>query len=544
MLSRLARASWVLVATCLAAGCDGSMADSQADAPVDRGRDIDASPRDDGSPETSTPPFRPVLLSTVDKMPEVVLTPDRLAMEVLSLGRAGVRSDVAIQPGSGIFYFEGQRLVASSLIVIGIATAAVPLESTPIETGQGFSIDTGDGTWFDPTATVHYGFVVDYRQSSPTVHLLADTYTGRRVAFSRTLANVVEPLYIFVGGLRRYVGPQASINPGNDIVNFPFFYDPVALLRAAGIAGADAIVLGWGGSRAGVFNAPPTIEVSADQSVALGSPVVVTARASDPEDGDLTGKIEWGDMATPRGARVSGLGGQFALTPSALGLHTLSATITDSGGKVAKASVRVTVTGTLPTVVPVRLSPDARSGQGIVLTANGLGAHFSGQGKMGIRANRGLLHGFQYFEFHREIGVANVGGGLVTADGNLAPYGPVDVPPSCSVNALGGTWRQLMFSTNFTARQSSGSYYGFAVDYRGPFPIVYVIVAGSVADVIPLEDATVPVYPMLYGNPVTAGANPHLTINFGSQPFHYDPVSILGAMGVDITGLQVGWGAP
>jgi hypothetical protein len=205
--------------------------------------------------------------------------------------------------------------------------------------------------------------------------------------------------------------------------------------------------------------------------------------------------------------------------------------------------VRVTVTGTLPMFNPVRLQPDDRGGVGVTLTADGLGAHFAASAKMGIRANQGLLRGFQYFEFRREAAMANLGGGLVTADGNLAPYGASDVPPSCSVNVLGGAWQELMFSSNFTDAQKLESYYGFAVDYRGTFPIIYVIVGGTVADVIRLTSATVPIYPMLYGNPVTVGPNPDLTINFGSLPFRYDPVAALRAYGVDPTGLQLGWGA-
>ena len=107
--------------------------------------------------------------------------------------------------------------------------------------------------------------------------------------------------------------------------------------------------------------------------------------------------------------------------------------------------MRVTVTGTSPVYDPVRLVPDPLTGDGIVLTPDGLGAHFTSNAKMAIRANQGLYRGFQYFEFHRELAPANVGGGVVIGDGDLDPYGPRDIPPSCSVNALGSTWRELMF---------------------------------------------------------------------------------------------------
>jgi len=489
--------------------------------------------------------FHPVLLSDIDKMPDVVLTPDRLGMEQQSLGREGVRSEVAIKPKSGIFYFEGRRLVDSPWMSIGVGTSAVPLAGAPDETSQGFNIDTGDGSWFDPAASSTYGFVVDYRQKNPVVHLIAITFTGTRVAESTTLAQVTEPLYIFVGGLRRNVGPQVSINAGNDIANFPFFYDPVTLLQQAGIAGAEELVLGWGDSYAGVYDAPPSVFAIGDQTVPLGSTVTINATAKDAEDGDLTARIQWGDRATPRGARVSGAGGRFAFTPDALGLHEIEASVTDSGDKTATTFVRINVTGALPMFDPVRLQPDAMSAEGVVLSADGLGAHFTAPAKIAVRANQGLYRGFQYFEFHREIGPLNIGGGLVTGDGNLDPYGPRDVPPSCSVNAEGGTWRELMFGTDFTARfnyQNNESYYGFAVDYRGISPIVYIIVGGLVVDVVNLDDATVPVYPMLYGYPVSTSAAPDETINFGATLFHYDPRATLKAAGIDSSALQLGWG--
>jgi len=483
--------------------------------------------------------FRPVLLNDADKSADVVLTPDRLAMQQLTLGRAGVRSDLAIQPGSGVFYFEGRRLVEARFILIGVATASAPLDTEALPATQGFNIDSGDGSWVDPKATSAYGFVVDYRQAHPTVHLIGITASGPRVAFTTTLSGVSEPLYIFLGGLRRNVGPQAAINAGNDTVNFPFAYDPVALMKASSIAGADQLVMGWGDSFAGVFNAPPSLQVSADQTVPPGTAVTMTATANDQEDGDLTATIQWEDRATPLGARVVGTGNRFTFTPDALGLHEVSATVTDRGNKVVTRSVRVTVSGTLPSFNPVRLAPDSTSGSGIALSIDGLGAHFTAPAKMGIRANQGLLHGFQYFEIHREIPPANVGGGLVTGDGNLNPYGPRDVPASCSVNVGGGTWRDLMFSTNFSA---SEAYYGFAVDYRGASPVVYVIVGGVLADIIAMTDATVPVYPMLYGNPVSSATTPDETINFGAQPFHYDPRAVLKTASIDASALQLGWG--
>jgi hypothetical protein len=136
----------------------------------------------------------------------------------------------------------------------------------------------------------------------------------------------------------------------------------------------------------------------------------------------------------------------------------------------------------------------------------------------------------------------NMGGGLVIQNGNLNPYDASDVPPSCSVNVLGGTWHSLMFHSNFPDGFASEEYYGFAVDYRGSFPIVYVIVKSQLVDTIPLADVTVPIYPMLYGNPTVTPSGSAETINFGAAPFHYSPAAVLSGAGVDVTGFNAGWG--
>jgi hypothetical protein len=71
---------------------------------------------------------------------------------------------------------------------------------------------------------------------------------------------------------------------------------------------------------------------------------------------------------------------------------------------------------------------------------------------------------------------------------------------------------------------------------------VYVIVRSQVVDTIPLTDVTVPIYPMLYGNPTTTPSGPAESINFGAKPFHYDAASALRGANVDVTGFKAGWG--
>jgi hypothetical protein len=270
--------------------------------------------------------------------------------------------------------------------------------------------------------------------------------------------------------------------------------------------------------------------------------VTLTGSAVSPAEGDLGSRIRWEDLASPHLAgRVRGEGASFSFVADALGVHEIRATVADGAGRTATKSVPITVTGALPLVAQVRLEPHPKMGAGIVLSPDGLGARFTAPKKSAVRANQGLMGGFQYFEIRREIEPQGVGGGLVVAGGNLDPYGPADIPPSSSINVQGSVWQNLAQQASFAPE---ARHYGFAVDYRGAFPIVYVVVGGAIVETIRMTDATVPVYPMVYGNqtrPATA-TGPDVTINFGAAPFQYDPLPLLTAKGVDVSGFQRGWG--
>ncbi|MEM9190374.1 MAG: hypothetical protein AAGF12_14410 [Myxococcota bacterium] len=502
--------------------------------------------------------FTPVLLSTTDRSPspEMELTADRTGMEVVTGFYASVRSDTAVMPGSGMFYFEGQRTTPLfGEISVGVATAAHPLGTIAGTNAESVAVETGgsifyNGSFIDSfprTENEYYGIVVDYRGVNPIVHVLIraenpTTFAIEERVHATVTMTVTTPLYILIAGRRRAVGPQAFMNPGNDTTNFPFHYDPVALLNAASLAGS-ALTLGWGQTRALPANAPPVIMPSAPTSIALGASVTVTATAFDPEDGTVTDNIFWENLATPYGDRTTGAGGSFTLTPNALGIHPLRASVTDSGGETTQVVIDVSVTGTLPQFDPVRLVPDAMSGAGIVLSTDGLSAYFTAGDKYGIRANQGMMGEFQYFEMQRLVAPGNRGGGLVIQNGNLNPYAAPDVPPSCSVNQGVSIWRNIIYEEDYDP--GGTNFVGFAVDYRGRHPIVYVITQTGGTPVLShtmvLDDVTVPIYPMLYGNPTTLGPFDS-RINFGATPFHYAPVTVLTGAGVDATGLEVGWG--
>ncbi len=95
-------------------------------------------------------------------------------------------------------------------------------------------------------------------------------------------------------------------------------------------------------STGGPVNAAPVVSISAPSngtSVVDGTAITFTASASDAEDGNLTSGLSWSsnlDGALGTGSSVN--------ATLSVGLHTVTAQVTDSGGKTGSASVSVTVT--------------------------------------------------------------------------------------------------------------------------------------------------------------------------------------------------------
>lgn len=188
--------------------------------------------------------------------------------------------------------------------------------------------------------------------------------------------------------------------------------------------------------------------------------------------------------------------------------------------------------------------------------------------KRAVRANVGVRPGeFRYFETRRFAGFAstelpNIGQGIITPSAQIDPYccyidpGDTDyttyvsgspaaptaaniTPPSMTINAVGGVFARLVqvdapFSPS-TLSLTQTLYYGFAVDYRGADPVVYVVANDSSGAMI-VSNAVIagafgnaPAMPMLHGHPVS-GAGPHAAINLGLQNFHYSLADVRAAI--------------
>ena len=86
---------------------------------------------------------------------------------------------------------------------------------------------------------------------------------------------------------------------------------------------------------------PPTVAITSPttgSTFSAGAIINFAGTASDAKDGNLTNSLVW---TSSRDGQI-GTGGNFSRTLSS-GTHTITATVTDSGGNVASASVSVTV---------------------------------------------------------------------------------------------------------------------------------------------------------------------------------------------------------
>ncbi|MGE0593029.1 MAG: matrixin family metalloprotease [Vicinamibacterales bacterium] len=122
-------------------------------------------------------------------------------------------------------------------------------------------------------------------------------------------------------------------------------------------------------------NAAPSVSIAspgASATVSESTPLTFSGTATDPEDGALSSSLVW--TSSLAGSLGTGSGFSRTLSP---GVHTITASVTDSGGRTASASVNVTVTADDPgipedePVLAVRVMQQAKKWK-VELTWSGL----------------------------------------------------------------------------------------------------------------------------------------------------------------------------
>ncbi len=435
-----------------------------------------------------------VRLSATDKDPAVTLSTDRFGASFGGSGPHGVRTEVAIAPSSGWYYFEGHRETSTlGNYGFGVASPTAPLDVAGGANDQSVGVDTLGRIFYngaqvasfgDTAVTSYYGVAINYTGTHPVVYILSECTPVRLTSYSTpdgyacsnppgplfsaggnglpvrvstpiTMTNVSGPLHALVYGENVAAGFIATINGGGDKTK-PYKYPSNYVLFNEGISGAEFMGTGFG-------------------------PENAYAGREVPE-------------------------------------------------KVSRVFMQKS---------SMLLPAWQRTDPGIRLSADALSAGYDTPQKAAVRANQGMIGEFRYFEVNREISPANFGQGLTTAYTQINPYCFGPEQPSMSLNSVGGMWRNLVSrgpSENFS---TTNTHYGFAVDYRGSRPIVRTIVGGAIVSTMTL-DIFIPLFPTIYGNP--QGARATNTANFGAKPFVYDARQILQNAGVDVSQFYPGWG--
>ncbi len=107
---------------------------------------------------------------------------------------------------------------------------------------------------------------------------------------------------------------------------------------SGGLTGSDQITVTVSSD-----NTPPSVNITAPaggSSFPSGTPVAFAGTATDAEDGNVTSSLSWSSNLDG----VIGSGGSFSQALSA-GSHTVTASVTDSGGLQGSDQISVTVTG-------------------------------------------------------------------------------------------------------------------------------------------------------------------------------------------------------
>jgi Bacterial TSP3 repeat len=282
----------------------------------------------------------PTLLSETDKHPSVTLSNDQLGASFSEWSHRAARSTIGIQPGSGLYYFEGHREVDAGNFGFGVATAAAPIDNFGGFTDQSIGVNALGYIYYNnasqlpgsPDATLasntYYGLAIDYRASNPVVYVILDS----GLFYTQTLDQISDELFIFVYGTTTTAGIQQSINAGDDLATSPFQYDVEVVLNDAGVSNTNELILGWQNAQTRI-----TIDIE-DTTANLGDTVNLSGTAYSADGTDISSTITWLNSTSG----TSSTGANFSVTSAVAAIYTITATVFDESAEPVIDSVTVT----------------------------------------------------------------------------------------------------------------------------------------------------------------------------------------------------------
>ncbi len=301
---------------------------------------------------------------------------------------------------------------------------------------------------------------------------------------------------------------------------------------------------------------------------------VLSPQQNTDDDGDGLSYDQEKTLGTDPGNPDSDGDGLSDGAESALGF---SPTRADSDGNRVKDGHQLAGNSSLPLSARLVMETGTyATNSGIVLSNDGLSAAFTGdmnqdcvQGKgaftapiytqdvevchkRAVRANVGIKRGeFRYFETQRLNATRlNLGHGVIAPSTQIDPYccyqatvypTPANAltPPSMGYNSMGGIFMQLVYFGSWPYYPDLDAdatvYQGFAVDYTGTNPVVYMVMTRPDGGLAVSDGFTLlgfngaDVMPMMYGHPLS-DTEAKGAINLGVRKFHYDLTAVRSAL--------------
>ena len=264
------------------------------------------------------------------------------------------QTEVRIVTGSGsttVFALDSSTPSQSAWVSSGtLSLSAFAGQAIQVE----FFFDTVDGVdndqigWFIDDVVVTGDSPCGPGNTAPTVNITApadgtSVTQGTSISFAGNASDAEDGS--LTGSLSWTSSIDGSIGSGGSFsatLSAGTHTVTASVTDSGGLSGSDNISV----TVTVPTNDPPTVNITSPAdgtTVTEGTSISFAGNASDPEDGDLTGSLSWSsDLDGSIGS-----GGSFSATLS-VGTHTVTASVTDSGGLPASDNISVTVNPSTP----------------------------------------------------------------------------------------------------------------------------------------------------------------------------------------------------
>ncbi|HSF18384.1 MAG TPA: hypothetical protein VLK65_22835 [Vicinamibacteria bacterium] len=249
-------------------------------------------------------------------------------------------------------------IMAPASVVLRAGNAVVLDNGVSVETGAKLTVQLSQRCAVNQTPVVTIQNPTDGASFAVGANI---QFTGAAVDAEE--GNLAANL-VWTSDVEGNIGTGASFSTST--LSLGFHSITASAMDSGGLIGSDAVTIKVG-------NFAPTATITAPNDGNLfneGDTILFTGTADDTEDGDLTASLEW----TSNIDGVIGNGGSFSTDLLTTGVHTVTASVTDSGGLDATDQIVISVVppGETPPAVAIASPGDGGYfNSGDTITFNG-----------------------------------------------------------------------------------------------------------------------------------------------------------------------------